>query len=84
MGAHRDGVKRRGGKSGMVLYSHIICMCIIMRRSEISVQLGERFWDHLIIMHIQNMHIQDMGPGYGWWCFCGCSRQAVWRGDVWV
>ena len=37
MGAYRDGVKRKETRLGWEYNSHIVCMCIIMRRSEISL-----------------------------------------------
>ena len=37
MGAYRDGVKRKETRLGWDYNSHIVCMCIIMRRSEISL-----------------------------------------------
>ena len=37
IGAYRDGVKGKETRLGWDYNSHIVCMCIIMRRSEISL-----------------------------------------------
>ena len=48
MGTYRDGVKRKGDKIEMGYNCRIVCMCIIMRRSDFLALFG-MVYEHVVL-----------------------------------